>query len=469
MLENINNEISGFKISTESFRNDVLLDILRSSKGMIGRVISSTEQGNMEISLAGRRWNINVEPDSVLPEGARFNARLVNVSGSEKIELKPLVVESEMPESTDVSSQTRADKLTLTLKELNLPDNQTYRSILEALILGRAPLSKETIQVLGQILGSVTKEQIDILGFMFQRGIPVSPDTLSGMTEILNANFSIGEEVSVLLKQLETLVQSNISDELKIFLNQLASDFEGAKFSLPTMPELPTSLADLLSRLVESSGLDLEHKILNLLDIDNQQGQDDLASIDLKARLLNLRSIIANELAKPDIPVTQRQSINNIFEQTERLISSIESRQVRSLLPNDATRLEFYVQAPLANEKGFTTLEMIIRGDRDKKGGINPDNTEVAIILNMESLGKVRADVKAVAGNLRCDFQLENDDLVELFDEHIGNLNSALSEIDYKNVQVNCSIANKKEKKTAKQQQDLGLVKKKFSNIDLKV
>ncbi|PIE61245.1 MAG: hypothetical protein CSA29_04380 [Desulfobacterales bacterium] len=233
-------------------------------------------------------------------------------------------------------------------------------------------------------------------------------------------------------------------------LKSLAALFSKATFHLESVaaindPGVKTILENLalksgkrdeglLVRLIENLGLTLEKKMAAMavskgLPMDGNRLSDTPAHVlktDLKAAVLNLLS---------------RDSGSDGANLLKSASAAIESFQQINTQSFDGNRflLPFPILAPGFLEFGQLFINT---GDRSGKGNQKKDRViDVAFLMNMTALGKIRADFAFYKKNITGGFLLENQSICDYMRTLMPELKSRLGSIGFNAGHIGCQVA----------------------------
>lgn len=195
-----------------------------------------------------------------------------------------------------------------------------------------------------------------------------------------------------------------------------------------------------LPRLLQNSGLMLEKKIATLvLSTDGTKpdaGMQKLAGQDLKAALLQLLSGESPEQTDPAGSKTGSRSL------ARAVVSALENFQTLNTQPSDTQRfvLPFPVLAGDQFHFGQLFLDTGKRGE-EKEGEAENRVTRLAFLLELTSLGSVRADFSVLKKNLTGRFLLQDQQTCDYLSSLIPVLGGRLAAIGFQMGRVDCSVA----------------------------
>jgi len=230
------------------------------------------------------------------------------------------------------------------------------------------------------------------------------------------------------------ILDSPLIPELKIKSDVIARLQDTLRLHLPREGEIPN--ATQVRKQVESSGINYEAKVRQVLEFPaGQQARNELAS-DLKGLLLELSH--STEQAgvsqkKPGLVAEFRQII-------KYAIDNIELNQLSSQVSKQENQ-PLVVQIPNPLSPGNKTIQLFIRKDegksKDQKKSYN-----VAFFLDLSFLGKIKINARMDRELLSVRIDVESETIAGFIRNKTNDLKEKMNECGVK-TSVECSVIHK--------------------------
>lgn len=196
---------------------------------------------------------------------------------------------------------------------------------------------------------------------------------------------------------------------------------------------------DFLPRLMEKSGVLLEHKVADIIT-QSRFGQDIPALIkrmfqqDIKGNLL--KTLMAES-------VLERSQASNVFKTETSFLDTLNSLQLLNHQSSESGR--FLLPFPVMGEAGFHFGQLLIDvGKKDKGRQDDSDRTvRISFILEMSRLGPLKADFSILKKEITGKFLFLDDDTSSYVASLIPELKERLKAVEYHLVKVECQTVDK--------------------------
>lgn len=188
-----------------------------------------------------------------------------------------------------------------------------------------------------------------------------------------------------------------------------------------------------LPRLLENLGMTLEKKISTLISAPEKNRAGPvmtlLAKQDLKAAVLQLLPTKADESAAKPL---------------RGISSALESLQQLNTQTGESNR--FLLPFPVLAGNNFEFGQLFINtGEKGKEGKEKEDRViQIAFLMNMTSLGSVRADFSILKKDITGRFILEDQPTCDYIRSLVPELRQRLSSLDYKTGNIECRVGTKR-------------------------
>ncbi|RJP69875.1 MAG: flagellar hook-length control protein FliK [Candidatus Abyssobacteria bacterium SURF_17] len=195
------------------------------------------------------------------------------------------------------------------------------------------------------------------------------------------------------------------------------------------------AFAENVARAVSDSGMFFEPRLLQAA-LSQEPGT--LASGDLKATLLVARQELAQSANAPVAGSGESQLLlAQIAPSVMRLLDALTAQQFLNLrlLPWG----DLYVQLPFAGETGLNYVEIrLSQQRRGAKRRIDPKNVQLTVAVSTSRLGRIKAALSIVDGQISCQFRVARQEIAELLDANTESLRSGLEKLNYRITHIGC-------------------------------
>ncbi len=330
------------------------------------------------------------------------------------------------------------------LDSLKLPVNDTSQSIVRSLLKFNQPLDFKTIaEVVSRVKGGAlpVAQEAEVVSFLKAFDLPMSGQMKDVISKFLFRPGTMSDQ----LGQLQSLMASvrdaggAPSGAMGAFLQQ----FQAAMNSTMADPSLGASdLSWRLPALLEAIGFDRERKMAELLV---EKGADGVNLAAKKTTLLGTLLGMSRELQAlaARLGGEKAGSIMKAAEMSEGIARGIISDKVASSSMTDY--MNFQIPIMLPDGMGNAQIRVGARKEREKGKRIDPNDVQIAFLLDMTKLGAVRVDVKILDGSVSLKFLTENRRISNLIEREVGLLSIALEKIGYSMGTVVASVARREQ------------------------
>ena len=194
--------------------------------------------------------------------------------------------------------------------------------------------------------------------------------------------------------------------------------------------------ADALQTQLSDSGHLFEAKLAEMVASSSPSGGPAsgealrrAVSRDLKPNLLILKEALAESGAQAMAETgANTKDINRLRQTVDRLLSHVELQQERAV-QRAGDQESYQVFAHLLPVKEHPQpVRIKVYYPRKKAGGEGNPQHRIALLLDMDRLGPVRADVAMAGRLLSIRFFVKDQAIQERFEQHVGEVESVLSE-----------------------------------------
>lgn len=230
----------------------------------------------------------------------------------------------------------------------------------------------------------------------------------------------------------------------------------------------------LLERAVNVSGQNYENNLKTSLElgISPEEIKHTLLKGDLKGELLKLGNAVDEKLStlKVDNPEIQPQirELQNFGNAIRSATGQIELHQVMNAV-NQRDHGAAFFQVPYLTQNGETkTMDVFVKRNGKEKGGKEDkenNDCNVTLLLDMTSLGSLRADVHLQNDSLHCKIISQDQQVVDFIEGQLPSLESNLKKAGYA-AKLDCNLT-KKENVAASHSEKMPI--EKLGILDVKV
>lgn len=212
----------------------------------------------------------------------------------------------------------------------------------------------------------------------------------------------------------------------------------------------------LLERAVNVSGQSYENNLKTALElgISPEEIKNTLLKGDLKGELLKIQNFVDEKLPalKGDNPEAQAQlrELQNFGGAIKAAVNQIDLHQVMNAV-NQRDQGAAFFQVPYLASNGETkTVDVFVKRNFREKGGkgdTGKEDCNVTLLLEMTSLGPLRADVHLQKDSLHCRILSQDQKVVDFMEGQLPLLEAGLTGLGYA-AKIECDLT-KKEKVSA--------------------
>ena len=238
------------------------------------------------------------------------------------------------------------------------------------------------------------------------------------------------------------VLDSSIITDLKIGSDLMSRLRETLNLLLPDEGEMPN--ATKIRKQIDSSGINYEAKVRRALESpENKLARHELAR-DLKGLLLELKQATdqgtLKAIQKISGPLAE-------FRQTIKLaIDNIELNQLSTQISKQENQtLVIQIPNPLSNKN--RTIQLFVRDDNSENNPKNKDpkrSHNVAFILDLSFLGKIKINAKIGQEHLSVGIDVEDEDVAGFINKQAKNFELKMKQVDF-DTSVECHVTKKVE------------------------
>ncbi len=251
------------------------------------------------------------------------------------------------------------------------------------------------------------------------------------LAALLSGAIAVDEPARALLHLLQELLARSGSGKPS-WANDLAAALE-TMFLNPDKADLATQVAS----AVRESGVFFE---ASLLERALSRETDSLLPSDLKMALLAANRELS-KLLSPDRGADLSANPGEIASRIGQLLDLVTAEQL--LNSRFHTSGQLYIQLPFGESSGMERVE--IRISRQSGGGsrkIDPRNVTLALVVVTSRLGRIRASLSIVDGQVSCQFRASRDSVTDLLNRHAALLREGLEKLKYRVTYIGCTTSN---------------------------
>ncbi len=193
-----------------------------------------------------------------------------------------------------------------------------------------------------------------------------------------------------------------------------------------------------LSAALRDSGIFFESRLLRA---STAPGVDEALSGDLKPALL-----LANQKISELLNTTRASGsgpaayLEEIAARVGHLIDVLTAEQFQNirLSPNG----QIYVQLPFAEGAELDRVEIRISRQGKHAQKLDPRNVSITLVVTASKLGRIKASVSIVDGQVSCQFRASRKSVADLLDANAGMLKAGLERLNYRVAHIGCLTSN---------------------------
>jgi hypothetical protein len=324
--------------------------------------------------------------------------------------------------------------------------------------VGGTPVLAKAAGILkaGEIVGGAVRQIGDKLILEILPGFS-APSSADG-TEAM-ADAGRGDLLAKLLAapQYARLLQALISGEIRIddssrelalLLQQALNSFEIDKAGwLSTLARvlevillrpMQDGFIEQLSAALRDSGIFFESRMLQAATTQNV---DPALSGDLKPALLLANQKLSEMLhTSPGGAAEPPPLLDEIAVRVGRLLDVVTAEQFQNARLSPTGQI--YVQLPFAEGAELDRVEIRISPHGKQKQKIDPKNVSITLVIATSRLGRIKASVSIVEGQVSCQFRASRKPVADLLETHADMLRRGLEKLDYRVAHIGCLISN---------------------------
>lgn len=197
------------------------------------------------------------------------------------------------------------------------------------------------------------------------------------------------------------------------------------------------NLADRLASALVNSGVFLESRMLEAA----LAGEGDASiSGDLKLALLQASEKLSQAGRPGGAAAALAPQMSDVAARVGGLLDAVTGEQMQNVRMLAAN--EIYLQLPFAESAGLERLEIRIshQGERAAQK-IDAKNVLVTLAVDTSQLGRIKAALSIVNGQISCRFKAETEEAVKLVTENADLLKRGIERFDYRVANIECSLS----------------------------
>ncbi len=336
----------------------------------------------------------------------------------------------------------------LTLKEGQLTDVKVLRQLSANKAVFDIAGRQVEAAARGMEAGKTMSMMVDSLSpeLVLKSVNPNQGFNLAKATDFIREFLPGREPMGKIVEHLGLLVtDEKLPEALKSHRSLLEGLRQALNESVITRPDKHST--PLLQKAVNNSGLNYEANIKTAMEVGvaPEEISNTLVRGDLKGELLKLEILVNERLAmlKGGSQETQAQiqELRTFGNSIRSAINQIELNQVMNAV-NHREGSSVFFQVPFVSANGeMKTMEVFVK-NRKKKGGKKGEEAEdcnVTLLLDMTSLGPLRADVHIQQNSLHGKIITQDKEVAEFINSQLPLLDLSLNELGYTS-KLECSV-----------------------------
>lgn len=287
---------------------------------------------------------------------------------------------------------------------------------------------------------------------------PAEKIDLNIIKPYLPARMPIGKMASLINKE---VLGSPILPGLKINPDTLTKLRNTLNLFLPREGDIPTESQ--LQKQVNSSGINYEAKVRQVLESPSGPLTRNELSSDLKGLLLELQQ----STEKASVLQKTPSSLTEFSRTIKYAIDSIELNQLSSQISKQENQAQV-IQIPNPLSSGNKTIQLFVRddsSDEEAEGKNKKTNHNVAFFLDLSFLGKLKINAQMGQDSLSVSIDVENEEIADFIRQRSGEFEETMNENKIK-TSVECYVPH--EVKPVKDNLIELLVNQKTSLVNIK-
>jgi hypothetical protein len=270
---------------------------------------------------------------------------------------------------------------------------------------------------------------------LMEAGAPKKLD-FNTLKSYLPARMPIGE-MAYLLKN--KILDSPVVPDLKIKSDLLLRLQNTLRLFLPGEGETPS--AEKIRQQVESSGINYEARVRQVLEAPSGLARKELAS-DLKGLLLELYH--STEQAPLKSAQKSASPLTEFRNSIKYAIDNIELNQLSSQVSKQENQ-PLVIQIPNPLSSGNRTIQLFVRDDSSDSSEGDKDSQKkhnVAFFLDLSQLGNIKINAQMSPESLSVSINVENEDVASFIQDRKNNFEELMSEEKIE-TSVECYVTHK--------------------------
>lgn len=288
---------------------------------------------------------------------------------------------------------------------------KTKVEIAKSLAKSGLPMTKELVNEIARELAKLSPDEKNIPALVFLK----AQGATSSSRHVAAAKFHLFDQagLSDRLSRLLDIVNQTDSPGLDPLLKEEITAAINRLLIKPDQDDPAAQLRGYLAKL----GLDYESQIA---------GYNKEVKKSLKGLLLRLKGRIAKT---PDL--------TSLLTLTEEALDKIQAIQ---LINDGEGRKSFYFPIPVQFPQGIENAELKISRNPNRKRPIDPDDFQLALLLNTSNLGPVQVQVRVKRKMFTGQFRLSDEKTSRFVSAHTGKLGERLQALGYLVGGITCSV-----------------------------
>ncbi len=370
-------------------------------------VLNHSAGGKLTLILQGQTFTLETKGTGFKPG----NQVMLRMSGER------VIIQSRVRSSSHEAKTVSAKTLASTLTAMGVSSEQS-QPLARAMIQAGMPLEPQVLKTLTDLLGKIFSEQTAGLTYLLSRGFVITPSLVSVLTRLFSNRQRPGEATHRLLLGLsgllsdldeleEPLIRPHHRDQLGDLLHQLHERIP--TFSSSTNTPSEEEWAELIRSVLTTSEA--------LLQKHGAEGKNSFAELHL--RLL----ILLHEL-KPMVEGTaQEAKWRALLSQAQEAYEALASQSLRNQPLQDSFQTPIYLQLPISLDDEQQTLELLyISKDSGNKSG------NLDLRLDLSSLGPLFISIQWSQQSLTLSLVCESENVSNFLQDSVHMLESTLRE-----------------------------------------
>lgn len=219
------------------------------------------------------------------------------------------------------------------------------------------------------------------------------------------------------------------NNDLKIALLRLASKLRSLGSTNTRSETTPTDTT------TKTSDKPIDTYSLNTLQQTKKTNTEGVYS---KPSLLQMQA----NITKTNLPTaiySQDQLIDKLLNQTEGVLSRLQTLQLQHFQPNDTQKPSWLFELPIRTDTSLDNI--VIQIEQDESGSNNNAYTspwKIILKFNIEELGEIHAHITLQGSNVSVNFWVDSKSTSKLFSEYLDTLDSRLNNVGLVSGKLKC-------------------------------